>query len=208
VSLIDIRRRDGLARTGQFEHEGKKRPFPAALPMEEEFPSLLQRAYSCVPLMMDAAFAQAYHQEGNEEPLPLHPHVPSSIPHGSCVLVPGWHTALAHPADYVDWIVGLKERVPSDTLWYAPAAARPDNVALLLYSGFDLFDFTGVDLVSAQNRFCTTEGTFPGDWMDRGICHCDGCREKDLHLHNRNALLGELALGSQFIIRGFPAGAG
>jgi archaeosine synthase len=199
---VDIRKRDGLARIGLFEHGGNKRPFPAVMDMEDEFPSLLKREHSCVPLMVDPTFAQTYHIRGDEEPLSLHPLAIPSVPHGSCVMVPNWHTALANPAGYVKGIVALKEAVPPDTLWYAPAAALPENGALLLYSGFDLFDFTGVDLKSAQNQFCTPEGIFPGEWMGRGICGCEGCREGDLHTHNRNALLHEVALGAQFVSRG------
>jgi archaeosine synthase len=117
-------------------------------------------------------------------------------------MVPSWHTAPTHPEFYVDWIVSLKERVPPDTLWYAPAAALPAITALLLYSGFDLFDFTAVDLKSAQGLFCTPEGAFPEEWMRKGVCGCEGCAAGDLVLHNRHALLREVSLGYQFIEKG------
>jgi archaeosine synthase len=199
---VDIRKRDGLARMGLFEYQGKKRSFPAALHMHEEFPSLLHWQHSCVPLMMDPVFSRTYHQRGAEEPFSVHPQAIPNVPHGSGVMVPNWHTALTNPASYVDWLVTLKETVSPDTLWYAPAAALPENLSLLLYSGFDLFDFTGVDLKSVQKLFCMPEGTFPRDWMDKDICGCKGCQERDLRVHNRHALLHELALGSQFIERG------
>lgn len=199
---MDIRKRDGLARIGLFEYRGKKASFPLASCIEEEFPSLLERALSCVPLTVDPEFAQVYHNPGEEEPFSLHPHTIPSIAHGSCVMVPGWHSALANPAGYVEWLVILKERVPPDTLWYAPAASLPENIALLLYSGFDLFDYTGVDLKSAQNQFCTPEGIFHGEWLEEGLCGCEGCREGNLRKHNRNALVQELALGSKFIAEG------
>jgi archaeosine synthase len=200
--IIDIHKRDGLARTGWFEHHGKKTLFPAALAMREEFPSLLEREFSHVPLSVEAAFARRYHVQGEDEPFSLHPQAILDIPSGNCVMVPGWHTALANPAAYVDWLVTLKEQVPPDTLWYAPVAALPANVALLLYSGFDLFDYHGVDLKSAQKQFCSIEGVFPGEWLEKGLCGCSGCREGDLQKHNREALQRELALGSQFIVRG------
>jgi archaeosine synthase len=199
---VDIRRRDGLARVGFYEHQGVKRPFPDAIQAQEIFPSLLRRDLSHVPLTIDPVFAQTYHIQGDEEPFSLHPHIVPDVPHGSCVMVPGWHTALQNPAKYVEWIIALKSRTPPDTLWYAPAAALPHNAALLLYSGFDIFDFTGVDLKTAQKCFCITEGTFPEEWMEQGVCGCEGCRQRDLRQHNRHALLRELALGSQFIIKG------
>ena len=88
-------------------------------------------------------------------------------------------------------------------MWYAPAAALPSNVSFLVYSGFDLFDFRGVDLASAQGRFCTPEGEFTADeWLGAGTCPCPGCREGDLQAHNRAALLSEIALVRAFIQRG------
>ncbi|MDD1679169.1 MAG: archaeosine synthase subunit alpha [Methanomicrobiales archaeon] len=202
MSVVDIRKRDGLARTGFFAYRGEKKAFPNALDMLEAFPSLRERALSHVPLAVDPEFVRTWHRRGEEEPFSLHPLTVSDIPHGSCVMVPGWHTALANPSAYVDWLVALKEQVPPDTLWYAPAAALPGTAAILLYSGFDLFDFTGTDLKSAQNLFCTSEGIFPGEWLEKGLCGCEGCQEGDLRLHNRKALQQELALGSQFIAGG------
>ncbi len=40
-------------------------------------------------------------------------------------------------------LVALKEKIPPDTAWYAPAAALPSTACLLIYSGFDLFDYRG-----------------------------------------------------------------
>jgi archaeosine synthase len=110
-----------------------------------------------------------------------------------------WHTAFSNPRNYVDWLVTLKERTPADTAWYAPAAALPSSVAILCYSGFDLFDYTAVDLKSAQGLFCTAEGDFPADAISSGICTCPGCKAGDLREHNREALRHEIALVTRFI---------
>jgi archaeosine synthase len=111
----------------------------------------------------------------------------------------GWHTALANPRTYVDWLILLKEKTPVDTAWYAPASALPSTVAILCYSGFDLFDYTAVDLKSAQGRFCTPEGDLPKDAMSSGICSCPGCLAGDLKAHNQHALRQETALVTRFI---------
>jgi archaeosine synthase len=100
---------------------------------------------------------------------------------------------------YVDWLITLKEKTPVDTAWYAPASALPSTVAILCYSGFDLFDYTAVDLKSAQGRFCTPEGDFPRDALTSGICSCPGCTAGDVREHNRFALRQELALVTRFI---------
>ncbi|MDD1675527.1 MAG: archaeosine synthase subunit alpha [Methanomicrobiales archaeon] len=202
MTSLEIRRRDGLARTGIYQSSGQDIPFPSVAPMTDLFPSLLRRGLSNVPLEVDPAFAATYHVRGEEEPFSLHPYHIPDVSHGSCVMVPGWHTALANPARYVDWLISLKEQVPPDTLWYAPAAALPGIVAFLLYSGFDLFDDTGVDLKSSQNLFCTPEGTFPAEWVHEKVCTCPGCQDGDLRQHNRIALRTELALCSRFIGRG------
>jgi archaeosine synthase len=72
-------------------------------------------------------------------------------------------------------------------------------VHILAYSGFDLFDFRAVDLKTAQGLFCTPEGDFTKEAMKSGICTCPGCQENGLKLHNRLALLREIALVTRFI---------
>jgi archaeosine synthase len=110
-----------------------------------------------------------------------------------------WHTAFSNPRNYVDWLIGLKEKTPVDTAWYAPASALPSNVHILCYSGFDLFDFRAVDLRTAQRRFCTPEGDFPAEVLNKGICGCAGCLSNNLKMHNREALKKEIALVTLFI---------
>jgi archaeosine synthase len=114
-------------------------------------------------------------------------------------MVAGWHTAIENPRTYVDWLINLKDKTPVDTAWYAPASALPSTVSILCYSGFDLFDYTAVDLKSAQERFCTPEGDFPKDAIRSGICSCPGCTAENLQAHNRHALRQELALITRFI---------
>jgi len=109
---------------------------------------------------------------------------------------------MANPRTYVDWLILLKEKTPADTVWYAPASALPLNAGFLCYSGFDLFDYTAVDLKTAQGRFCTPEGDFPGETLGSGICSCPGCTAQDLREHNRYSLRQELALVSRFIQTG------
>ena len=57
-------------------------------------------------------------------------------------MVPNWHTVITDPRNYVKWILDMKTRHPPDTMWYAPASALPSNVATLIASGFDLFDYS------------------------------------------------------------------
>ena len=199
MTRFDIRKRDGLARTGilQIDHISLK--LPTALVAETYFPDLGTRDLTNLPLCAPPALVKQYPPVRSGQPVSIHPHLDNPAQSGDCVMAAGWHTALSNPRNYVDWLIGLKEKTPVDTAWYAPASGLPSNVHILCYSGFDLFDFRAVDLKTAQQRFCTPEGEFPADAIDSGICTCSGCQEKNLKLHNRQALLHEIALVTRFI---------
>ncbi|HZD43499.1 MAG TPA: DUF5591 domain-containing protein, partial [Methanomicrobiales archaeon] len=170
--------------------------------MEAIFPSLADRAFSNVPLYAGKGFVESYHTPGSEEPFSIHPLSDEDIQSGSVVMVSNWHTALDNPRQYVEWLVDLKSRLPADTVWYAPATATPGNVHMLLYSGFDLFDYRAVDLCTARNHFCIPEGTFSSEAMDRAGCCCPGCVEGDLWAHNRWVLRQAIATATLFIEQG------
>ncbi len=203
MTRCNIRRRDGLARTGTFETEGGPAiKFPAALDTEAVFMALTRFANANLPLSAPKALVVKYPPETGIVPVTIHPQADNTARSGDCVMVAGWHTAFSNPRNYAEWLVGLKEKTPVDTAWYAPAAALPATVAILCYSGFDLFDFKAVDLRSAQGIFCTAEGEFPRNALETGICSCPGCRNGDLKEHNRDALLREVALVFRFIESG------
>jgi len=199
MTKFDIRKRDGLARTGVFRKDDVSVRLPMALEVDPLFPDLDQREGTNLPLCAPSALAEQYPLLNRGQPISIHPRFENSAQSGECVIVENWHTALPNPRNYVEWLIGLKEKTPVDTAWYAPATALPTNVHLLCYSGFDLFDFRAVDLKTAQQRFCTPEGDFSLKALDTGICTCPGCRQKDLKIHNRQALLHEIALVSLFI---------
>jgi archaeosine synthase len=173
--------------------------FPLALSTETLFPGLKTLEGTNLPLCAPSALVNQFPPDKNTQPVTIHPHLDNPAQSGDCVMVADWHTAFSNPRKYVDWLIGLKEKTPIDTAWYAPGSALPSNVHILCYSGFDLFDFRAVDLKTAQGLFCTPEGEFPADALDSGICTCTGCQKKNLHLHNRQALLHEIALVSRFI---------
>ena len=199
MTRFDIRKRDGLARSGIFQTDTISLKLPAALAVETLFPDLTMREGTNIPLCAPLALVKHYFPHNNRQPVTIHPHLDNPSHSGDCVMVADWQTALLNPRNYVDWLIGLKEKTPVDTAWYAPASGLPSNVHILCYSGFDLFDFRAVDLKTAQMRFCTPEGEFPADALDSGICTCSGCREKNLKMHNRQALLHEIALVTRFI---------
>lgn len=200
MQYVEVKKRDGLARIGIFQRPDRKLVVPCAVNMKELFPNLSSLALSNVPLSADPSFVATYLKRGGD-PITVHPHAYTDVPNGSCIMVANWHTALVDPERYVAWLITLKKGIPPDTIWYPPAAALPSTINLLVYSGFDIFDFTAVDLKSIQGLYCTPEGEFPSSWMGEGMCDCEGCRTNDIFLHNRTALTREIVLVSRFIER-------
>jgi archaeosine synthase alpha-subunit len=201
LTAVDIRKRDGLARSGTCTVGECVIRFPSAVEMTKLFPALDAVTLANIPLSADEQFTARYWPKDPSPLVGVHPFHTEGPVSGDIVMVPGWHTALKNPKNYVSWLNRLKSRVPPDTAWYAPAAALPSNVHILCYTGFDLFDFTACDLASANGGFLLPEGEFRMEMMGSGICSCEGCRTGDLTLHNRLALTRELALVSAFIHR-------
>ena len=198
---FEIKKRDGLARAGTMAGDELPKsplPFPVVLDTAAVFPALSSRGGTNVPLSAPAALATEYVPKEAGQPVTIHPALDSPAVSGDVVMVAGWHTAPANPRQYVTWLKALRDKTPPDTIWYAPAAALPSTVHILCYTGFTLFDYTGVDLKSAQGLFCTPEGEFPADTQATGLCGCEGCHTGDLVLHNRRALEHEVALVRYF----------
>ena len=199
MTRFNIKKRDGLARTGIFQAGDTTLNLPAVVDCETIFPDLDNRSGTNIPLCAPPALVQHYSLPDKGQPVTIHPHLDNRAQSSDCVMVAGWHTAFQNPRNYVDWLITMKEKTPVDTAWYAPASALPANVHILCYSGFDLFDFRAVDLKTAQGLFCTPEGDFTKEAMKSGVCTCYGCQENELKLHNRLALLRETALVTRFI---------
>lgn len=198
--MFEVKKRDGLARKSVFIHGDKHLSLPAAFDTTTLFPSLKSVLLNNVPLAAPAAFVKEYFDPGEGQPVPVHPAQEcTTVVSGDCVMIANWHTTLSNPRNFAIWVCSLKEKIPPDTAWYAPASALPSNAHILCYAGFDLFDFTAVDLKTAQDAFCLPEGEFPATIMGSGICGCEGCRNGDLSQHNRLGLSRELSLIAQFI---------
>jgi archaeosine synthase len=201
MTNFEVKQRDVLARISAFTYEDVILQLPAAVDTLSIFPDLLRRSHSNVPLYATEDFARSYLMPGAGQPVSVHPALErQAASSGDCVMVPNLNTAIHSPRDYVEWLVRLKQEIPQDTAWYAPASALPSNVQILCYSGFDIFDFTAVDLKTAQHRFCIPEGEFGEELMGSGICTCEGCLRSDLSRHNRLALERELSLVRMFTI--------
>lgn len=200
--MFEVIKREGAARTGMFSAGETILKTPCAADVEGIFESLGDFPISNVPLYAGRDFTERY-LAGYGDVFASHPFTEDKASPGSLVMISNWHTALSDPRNYAGWISSMKERQPADTAWYAPACALPSNVATLVSSGFDIFDYIAVDLASARGIFCTPDGEYPaGECMESGMCRCTGCMEGDLCLHNRNALDSEIAKVRSRIERG------
>ena len=200
MSVFDVRKRDGLARIGVLKNGETILSTPAVCNMQELFPSLGERGFTNLPLSAGASDAERFFAAGSE-PSAVHPQAEAAADAG-VYLFANWNNTLTDSRRYVEYLEKLYAKIRPDAARYAPASALPSNVASLIYCGFDLFDYTAVDLCTIQGKFCTTEGEFEADYMEKGICGCEGCRAGDLGLHNRLALEREIANARLWIERG------
>ncbi|MBO5430834.1 DUF5591 domain-containing protein [Methanocorpusculum sp.] len=200
MSVFDVRKRDGLARIGVLKNGETILSTPAVCNMQELFPSLGERGFTNLPLSAGASDAERFFEAGSE-PSAVHPQAEAAADAG-VYLFANWNNTVTDSRRYVEYLEKLYAKIRPDAARYAPASALPSNVASLIYCGFDLFDYTAVDLCTIQGKFCTTEGEFEADYMEKGICGCEGCRAGDLGLHNRLALEREIANARLWIERG------
>lgn len=198
--MFEAVKRDSLARTGTYTTDkGESFQTPLSMDTNAVFPDLNRHEYSNIPLISSEKFTEDY-SPGYEGILLLNSSSQLAGVSGDCIIVANWHTILENPKYYVDILKNLKNKNPSDTAWYAPASALPSNVATLINSGFDIFDYRAVDLKTAQRFFCTSDGEFPADeWFSKGLCTCSGCLKGDLKEHNRNALKSEIETVKSFL---------
>ncbi|PWR74160.1 pseudouridine synthase [Methanospirillum lacunae] len=194
LKTCEFTARDGTGRAGRLRIDDSEYLLPWAGDVPSLFPALTERKLDAFFPSDDPEFVKKFFTSDGKQPIRLHIHHPEEVTSGDAVITPNWHTLIQQPRDFVRHLQILKERIPPDTCWYFPGGVLPENAAILVHAGFDLFDFTGVDLKAVQGRFCLPDGDYPETVMAEGLCQCPGCKAGDLREHNRNALKQELAL--------------
>lgn len=194
VRTVEFTARDGTGRAGRLRIDDREYLLPGAYETPALFPALTSRELDAVFPGDEPGFVSRYLTRDEGQPVPVHIHDNGPVHSGDVIITPNWHTLLNQPRDFVRYLLTLKDRFPPDVCWYLPGTALPENAAILVHAGFDLFDYIAVELRSAQEMFCLPDGEYPASMMDDGLCTCPGCREGDLSLHNRYALEQELAL--------------
>lgn len=199
MSLFERTVRDGPGRMGKYTSGETAVATPGIIDPKEMFPDLFSHPFANTPPEFPdkVRWPKPLQYSGILNALV------GEKPDGSddsAVIFPGCHTLFDNPRRFTELLIDLKERFPMDTAWYAPASALPSNATILIYCGFDLFDYRAVDLMTVRGMFCTPDGEFSYDEVrDTGLCSCEGCKQNDLGLHNRLALETEIATARWFI---------
>lgn len=194
--------RDSTGRIGRLRFDETEYTLPGVFETDTLFPALPKRRLDALFPHDDPEFIRKFFSWDGELPIPVHIHTEKDIRSGETIITPNWHTLLAQPRELIRHLLILKTRIPPDTCWYFPGVALPENVSILVHAGFDLFDYTQVDLKTTQGIFCLPDGEYQDDLTGAGLCQCPGCQKGDLWEHNRTALRMELALIRQRIQRG------
>ncbi len=186
--------RDGTARAGRLRIDENEYLLPGVCDTGSLFPALGTRREDALFPSDDPDFVARFLTRDGDQPVPVHLHGDNPVQSGDVLSLMNWHTLLNQPREFIRQLLLLKERFVPDTCWYYSGGVLPENAAILVHAGFDLFDYTGADLKTAQNRFCLPDGDYPPSVMEDGLCHCPGCHSGSLSEHNRYALMQELAL--------------
>lgn len=118
---------------------------------------------------------------------------------------------------FLEVLIALKSQISQDSALYAPSLALPENVAMLVYLGIDVFDDTRTEIAAYSDQYLTAAGRFYLDSLTEFPCRCSVCasltpeelralpkaeRARLLAAHNLEALKAELALVREKIREG------
>ncbi|WMW23863.1 archaeosine synthase subunit alpha [Methanolobus sediminis] len=110
---------------------------------------------------------------------------------------------------FLSVLLEMKKNIAPDTAIYAPNIAIPENLAMLIYLGVDVFDNTKAIVAGHNDIYLTTAGQFYLDSLAELPCRCSACSSTDLtslramdkksraailEKHNINAMEAEAAL--------------
>jgi archaeosine synthase len=145
-------------------------------------------------------------------------HPKGEVPKGYDVYIIGAAAELSdNPGAFTSTIIKIREHAPWDSALYTPALATSYNLALLIYSGVDLIDYTRASISACKDLYFTKTGSYILQNLKDLPCNCKVCsnhtpsslselpkreRSQLLEEHNRAAMDEELKLVTQLIAEG------
>ena len=109
----NIRKRDGLARTGLFETGTTTIKLPAAADCEELFPTLKEGRYTNMPLPGPATLVGQYPPTAAGRAVTIHPMLDNTAQSGDCVMAAGSAYGVREPAE-LRGLAGCAQREDAD----------------------------------------------------------------------------------------------
>ncbi|WP_455391572.1 archaeosine synthase subunit alpha [[Eubacterium] cellulosolvens] len=119
---------------------------------------------------------------------------------------------LAGPRALVSRVLSIKSRHEPNKVLYLPGSATPNNLAILVYLGVDIFDTLQCILHARARNLMTNSGMVPLAELEKvgSICSCEGCTAlrndehqfENVFKHNVITLFSELALVKTMIYQG------
>ncbi len=110
---------------------------------------------------------------------------------------------------FLDTLIEMKKEIAPDTAIYAPNICTPENLAMLVYLGIDVFDNTRAIIAGHNDIYLTSAGQFHLNSLTELPCRCSACsstepsdllkmdkkdRASILEEHNTNAMEAEASL--------------
>ena len=140
------------------------------------------------------------------------------IPGGFCLYVLGSAADLmGNQRAFISSIIRVREEIPYDSALYTPALATSYNLALLIYAGVDIIDYTQAIISAYQDKYFTRAGRIPLQSLRELPCRCHACidhtpqsilalskkeRGELLEEHNRAKMDEEMSLTRELIRTG------
>lgn len=240
TQYFEVTRRDGAARMGKLRlHNTLPTPHiidaaqcqPASIWNPQPAPRTPLTISPCLPLPLHTPSefikrgeellqqAQQSLQEnswGTPRGIVIHPG--GSIPDGFDVYVLGAAADLGRdPRAFTVTLLRIRQHIPPDSALYTPALATHLNLALLIYTGVDLLDYTQATLHAYKDFYFTKNRSMPLQELRELPCNCPACQDHTpaslselpkkqraelLEAHNRAAMDAELRLIKQLIHEG------
>jgi archaeosine synthase len=82
---------------------------------------------------------------------------------------------IRNPRSFISSIVNLRETIGYHRLIYTPGLGGPSHMALLAYSGVDLFDSTSLILNARLGNYLTSQGKIHKERAKESFCFCPSC---------------------------------
>lgn len=142
------------------------------------FPPFLLYPHSCKELHK---FAQNYNREITKNVVLVqgdYKGFGSIVKDSELYILGNAYSLFLNPREFVNTVIALRKNV-GQGLIYAPALGMPNNIAILVYLGIDLFDSLPLIINARLGNFLSIDGKWSVKEMSEIPCSCSVCSELD-----------------------------